>query len=192
MEQESLPADTGEQQCEHRYLRYPSISTISRKVTAGTDVRQKIRYFRKLIIRLDGDIGERELLLRELRLDGEPEDAPRRELEIDRLKHLRNYVAAQLEFIEENPLDDSGGGDDEAGAIEPSNDDPAEAKFVRPPSDDDILTAKELARLLHKSVSWIYKQSSSKTIPLIKIGGHLRFRRGDINEWIRASSQEPL
>jgi transposase-like protein len=39
-------------------------------------VRQKIRYFRKLIIRVDGDIGERELLLRELRLEGEPEDDP--------------------------------------------------------------------------------------------------------------------
>jgi hypothetical protein len=126
MEQESLPADAGEQPPEHRYLRYPSISTINRRVAAGTDVRQKIRYFRKLIIRLDGDIGERELLLRELRLDGEPEDAPRRELEIDRLKHLRNYVAAQLEYIQENPLDDSGEGDDEAGAVEPSNDDPAE------------------------------------------------------------------
>jgi len=192
MEQESLPADAGEQQPEHRYLRYPSISTINRKVAARTDARQKIRYFRKLIIRLDGDIGERELHLRELRLDGEPEDAPRRELEIDRLKYLRNYVAAQLEFIQENPLDDSGQGENEIDPVEPSNDDPAEGTFVRTPSDDDILTAIELARLLHKSVSWIYKQSSAKSIPRIKIGGHLRFRRGDINEWIRASSQEPL
>lgn len=192
MEQESLASDAGKQQHEHRYLRYPSISTINRKVAAATDVRQKIRYFRQLIVRLDGEIGEHYLLLRELRLDGEPVDAPRRELEIDRLKHLRNYVAAQLEFIQENPLDDSREGDDEAGAIEPSDDDPAEDTFVRTPSDEDILTAIELARLLHKSVSWIYKQSSAQTIPLIKIGGHLRFRRGDINEWIRASSQEPL
>ena len=89
MEQVSLPADAGEQQPEHRYVRYPSISTISRKAAAGTDVRQKIRYFRKLIIRLVGDIGERELLLRELRLDGEAEDAPRRELEIDRQLRFR-------------------------------------------------------------------------------------------------------
>jgi hypothetical protein len=99
MEQESLPADACEQQLQHRYLRYPSISTINRKGATRTDVRQKIRHFRKLIIRLDGNIGGRQLLLREIRLDGELQNAPRRELEIDRLEHLRHYVAALLELL---------------------------------------------------------------------------------------------
>ena len=155
-------------------------------------MRQKIRYFRKLIIRLDGDIGERELLLRDLRLEGEPEDAPRRELEIDRLKHLRNYMAAQLESVQENPLDDSGADEDNVSSGGSLSNESADIQVSRVTSNDDILTPQELAKLLHKSVSWVYKKTSAKAIPLIKIGWQLRFRRGDINDWIRASSEEPL
>jgi transposase-like protein len=65
-------------------------------------VRLKIQYFRKLIIRVDGDIGERELLLRELRLEGDPKDAPPTSGGVSlRVLKLRN-PALDTDIIERN------------------------------------------------------------------------------------------
>lgn len=139
------------------YLGYPTIETLNRKANEKADAERKIRYFRKLIIRLDGDIGDRELTLRERCLHSEPDDLAERQLEIDRLRHLRGHASALLDFIEDDPLEDS-------GIVVNENDDTSEPSYIQEPfsdaslpSDDDLLTVEELSNLRRKSRSTIYK-----------------------------------
>ena len=42
--------------------------------------------------------------------------------------------------------------------------------------------------MLGKSKSWVYKRSMLNEIPRHKIGGHLRFRKSEIEAWIDAKA----
>jgi excisionase family DNA binding protein len=48
------------------------------------------------------------------------------------------------------------------------------------------LTAKQVAKNLGVSQSWILRKAKCKIIPCIKIGGIIRFSEKDVNDWIRA------
>ena len=59
---------------------------------------------------------------------------------------------------------------------------------AKPEPSDRLLTDEEVARMLGKSKSWVYKRSMLNEIPRHKIGGHLRFRRSEIEAWIDAKA----
>jgi len=48
----------------------------------------------------------------------------------------------------------------------------------------DLLTLKEVCELLRVSKAYIYSMTHLKRIPFIKMQGHLRFRRSDIDDWL--------
>jgi hypothetical protein len=58
----------------HFLAPYPTIEMMNRRTCEESDTPRKIRYFTSLIIKLDGDIGTKELVLRKGFLCGEPTD----------------------------------------------------------------------------------------------------------------------
>lgn len=56
----------------------------------------------------------------------------------------------------------------------------------RPPTNDPLLTAEEVAERLNVSRDWVWDHSSRKTplLPVIRIGGALRYRASKIEEFI--------
>ena len=48
----------------------------------------------------------------------------------------------------------------------------------------DLLTLTEVCELLKVSKAYIYSLTHQKRIPHIKMSGHLRFRRSDIDNWL--------
>ena len=54
----------------------------------------------------------------------------------------------------------------------------------------DLLNLSEACLLLRVSKSYMYSLTHQKRIPHIKMMGHLRFRRSDIEEWLRDQEQE--
>ena len=51
---------------------------------------------------------------------------------------------------------------------------------------DKLLTTQEVCELLKVSDNYIYGLTHLKKIPYIKMQGLLRFRRSDIDDWLRA------
>lgn len=51
----------------------------------------------------------------------------------------------------------------------------------------NLLTVEDVAALLKVEKQMIYKLKRDKKIPFVKIGGVIRFRRVDVNEWIESS-----
>jgi hypothetical protein len=65
-----------------------------------------------------------------------------------------------------------------------------------PPTPDtneqpDVMTPEAVATWLHVSVKWLYDHCSrSKPIvPHLRLGGHIRFRRVDIERWLDSRLQ---
>jgi excisionase family DNA binding protein len=54
----------------------------------------------------------------------------------------------------------------------------------------DILTATEVAGRLRVSLPWLYKQIKAGVIPHLKVGGVIRFRESDLNNWMDANKIE--
>ncbi len=52
-----------------------------------------------------------------------------------------------------------------------------------------IITVKELAHELRVSRKTIYNLVYRRKIPFIKVGGALRFRRDEIEEWLKKGGQ---
>lgn len=52
--------------------------------------------------------------------------------------------------------------------------------------DDIIFDVDGLADYLKVSKSWIYERTHLKEIPHLKIDGQLRFRKKDIDKWLRS------
>jgi excisionase family DNA binding protein len=52
--------------------------------------------------------------------------------------------------------------------------------------DRDILTPKEVASWLKVSTAWLYDHTtrSQPIIPHIRMGGHVRFIRGELQRWL--------
>ena len=53
-----------------------------------------------------------------------------------------------------------------------------------------LLTPEEIAELLGVKLSTIYSWTHQKTIPYVKIGRLLRFRKKVIDEWIESRSTD--
>lgn len=49
---------------------------------------------------------------------------------------------------------------------------------------DEIMTLKEVARLLKVADKTVYTMAQNKELPAFKVGGQWRFRREDIDRWI--------
>ena len=56
---------------------------------------------------------------------------------------------------------------------------------------DSLMTAPELSEYLNIPLSTIYKMSCAKAVPYLKIGGHLRFNKTQIDEWLATQSYCP-
>lgn len=54
----------------------------------------------------------------------------------------------------------------------------------RPNLIEALLTVKQLAPLIKKSTSWIYKQVAAKRIPHIHVGAGVRFDRAAVAQWL--------
>ena len=48
----------------------------------------------------------------------------------------------------------------------------------------NLMSIRQVAAYLNFSVSHLYRLTSSKSIPLLKIGRALRFSRGDLDKWL--------
>ena len=49
---------------------------------------------------------------------------------------------------------------------------------------EQLLTSKELAEWLGMSVSWVYKQAESASLPFIRVGKAIRFDREEIRSYL--------
>ena len=50
---------------------------------------------------------------------------------------------------------------------------------------DEFLTTEELAAFLKVPKLTVYKWVSQRKIPCVKVGKHLRFKRSEIEEWLK-------
>ena len=161
---------------------FPSISTLNRRAAEKKDTGEKRRYFQNLIVKLDGEIGEQRQTFNELMQAGELVDPEGPQLHIERMEMLRAHAARLLEQLgyedgrQPAPVAEATG---PSGAALVVTGEPA-----KPEAGDPLLTVEEVAKLLGKSTSWVYKQSMLKDIPRYKIGGHLRFKKSEIEAWI--------
>ncbi len=51
---------------------------------------------------------------------------------------------------------------------------------------DDLMNARQVARLLGLHENWVYDQAAAGNLPSYKFGGTRRFRRDDIDAWLAA------
>jgi excisionase family DNA binding protein len=49
----------------------------------------------------------------------------------------------------------------------------------------ELMTLKEVAHYLRLSVETLYKMVEQGRIPALKAGGQWRFRKGEVDEWMR-------
>ncbi len=54
----------------------------------------------------------------------------------------------------------------------------------------NLLTLEEVCKLLKVSKAYIYSLTHQKRIPHIKMMGHLRFKRSEMDNWLRDQEQE--
>lgn len=60
-------------------------------------------------------------------------------------------------------------------------------------SSDEILTLKEVARLLKVAEKTVYTMAQRSELPAFKVRGQWRFRREDIDRWIdQQQNSRPL
>lgn len=62
----------------------------------------------------------------------------------------------------------------------------------RPTSDDDLLTAVEVAALLRMTTGWVYTETRAGRIPHVALGRYRRYRRGTIGRWLAQLEEESL
>ena len=58
------------------------------------------------------------------------------------------------------------------------------------PEGANLLTLEEVCKLLKVSKAYIYSLTHQKRIPHIKMMGHLRFRKCEMDDWLRDQEQE--
>ena len=54
----------------------------------------------------------------------------------------------------------------------------------------DIFTLREVAQYLKVTERTIYRLVAEQRIPAFKVGGSWRFRRGDLDDWIRRQMRQ--
>ena len=65
---------------------------------------------------------------------------------------------------------------------------PVLASYGRNEGEYIIFDVAGLAKYLEVSETWIYERTHFKEIPHLKIKGHLRFRKKDIDKWLNSFS----
>lgn len=63
-------------------------------------------------------------------------------------------------------------------------------KMTRTESDGEILTLEEVAAFLKAGKRTVYRFAQNGEIPAFKLGGTWRFRRSELESWIRANSNQ--
>ena len=49
---------------------------------------------------------------------------------------------------------------------------------------EELLTPKEVAKILKVPISWVYERTRTRQLPIKKLGRHVRIRRDDLERWI--------
>ena len=49
---------------------------------------------------------------------------------------------------------------------------------------EPLLTSEQVAELLSVDTSWVREQARRETIPHLRLGRYVRFRRASIEEWL--------
>lgn len=57
---------------------------------------------------------------------------------------------------------------------------------------EKLLTAVEVAGMLQVTRQAIYQWVHHRRIPCIRVGGSVRFRKSDIEDWLNANTQAPV
>ena len=57
---------------------------------------------------------------------------------------------------------------------------------------DTIFNLKELSEYTKLSTTWIYRQTSDRTIPFIKAGRYVLFKKTEIDKWLEEKSVNPI
>jgi excisionase family DNA binding protein len=57
---------------------------------------------------------------------------------------------------------------------------------------DTIFNLKEISEYIKLPKSWIYRQTSERTIPFIKAGRYVLFKKSEIDEWLEEKSVNPI
>jgi excisionase family DNA binding protein len=53
---------------------------------------------------------------------------------------------------------------------------------------DDLITPDDVCALLKVTKDWLYDQVQARRIPHVRLGRHLRFRRSEVLDYVRANS----
>jgi excisionase family DNA binding protein len=53
-----------------------------------------------------------------------------------------------------------------------------------PASDDEVITADEVAALLRMTPAWVYSETRRNRIPHMRLGRYFRYRRSTIEAWM--------
>lgn len=56
----------------------------------------------------------------------------------------------------------------------------------------EILTVSEVAQYLRVNPQTVYRKARAGELPVVRIGRAIRFRKSELDEWLRATSHEPL
>jgi excisionase family DNA binding protein len=51
-------------------------------------------------------------------------------------------------------------------------------------SNEDLLTAAEVASLLRMTSGWVYAETRANRIPHLRLGRYVRYRRSAIEQWM--------
>lgn len=52
---------------------------------------------------------------------------------------------------------------------------------------EDLLTAVEVARMLRVTPAWVYAATRQGTVPHVRLGRYVRYRRGAVLDWLAES-----
>jgi excisionase family DNA binding protein len=57
---------------------------------------------------------------------------------------------------------------------------------------DRLLTADEVAAILHVTKSWVYDQTRQHRMPHVRLGRYVRYRRSAVDRWIEQIETDGL
>lgn len=52
-----------------------------------------------------------------------------------------------------------------------------------------LVTVEEIAEFLQVPASWVYARTASNTIPHVRVGRYVRFRKGEVMQWLQAGGR---
>jgi excisionase family DNA binding protein len=56
---------------------------------------------------------------------------------------------------------------------------------------ESFISVKEVAKLLGRQPSWVYKQAEARRIPYYKVGHYLMFRLSEVEAYVQRCRVEP-